>query len=243
MKKTNKNFANRYIAAALALIAILLLTGPASRADDVQETPVEAAEEEHTRQPREIAHTALEAQGVKLYVPEDETPSEGNDGGESAEDAPDAAIDYAALVDREAWAAEITAITKTLRGEYNHVETAEDKQQAAAVVWCILWRAEDTESRLFPNTVLKVIRQKGQFAGYREGNWADPALREIAVDVLGRYLAYKDGAALEEVGCVLPPEYHWFTGRQGKNWFRDAFDGSYTVWDWSWGNPYEEGSA
>lgn len=150
---------------------------------------------------------------------------------------PEGEIDYASLVDREAWAAEIEYIGKTISGEYNATETAFDRMQAAAVAWCILWRVED-QSGLFPDTIQGVVTQPGQFLGYDAGNYIDPELREIAVDVLGRYLAWKHGATPEDVGCVLPEQFRWFHGAGGQNWFRDNFDGAFTVWTWDWENPY-----
>ena len=150
---------------------------------------------------------------------------------------PEAEIDYASLVDREAWAAEIEYIGKTISGEYNATETAFDRMQAASVAWCILWRVED-ESGLFPNTIRGVVTQPGQFDGYAPENYVSQELREIAVDVLGRYLAWKHGATPEDVGCVLPEQFRWFHGASGQNWFRDNFDGAFTVWTWDWENPY-----
>ena len=37
----------------------------------------------------------------------------------------------------------------------------------------------------------------------------------------------------------LPKEYTYFAGRGGHNYFRNGFDGEYSIWDYSLESPYE----
>lgn len=228
---------------SMLLISVMMIapTGrPQDEAEIEQETEAETESVvvvEVIAEPREIAYKQRRAKKVKLYIDRVETPTEGDT---EDENVVVLQTDYSTLVDVNEWSTEIDYIGKTLKGEYNVTKTAFDRMQAAAVVWCILWRVEDTTWNYWPDNVAGVVTQEEQFLGYRPENWIDSELREITIDVLGRYLAWKNGASLEEIGCVLPPEYLWFCGAYGQNWFRNSFDGEFTVWDWSWGNPYGE---
>lgn len=124
-------------------------------------------------------------------------------------------------------------IAKTLKGECEGCSPVEQ----AAVAWCILNRV-DAEGWAFGRSVEYVTTFPDQFHGYNPNNPVVPELYEMAVDVLTRWEREKRGET--DVGRVLPPEFRWFRGDGKHNYFRDAYDGSYTVWDWSLQDPYIE---
>lgn len=107
-------------------------------------------------------------------------------------------------------------------------------QEQAAVMWCILNRVDSSE---FPNDILSVIEQPGQFAGYSPDNPVEPHLVALVEDVMGRWELEK--TAVGSVGRVLPQDYTFFTGDGVYNHFRDAYKGGNT-WDWSLNSPYGE---
>lgn len=135
--------------------------------------------------------------------------------------------------DMDVWAEAAACIAKTVYGEAMVCGTTE----RAAVVWCILNRADDAQDTT-PEGVIRVVTKPHQFHGYTEGNPLLPELEELALDVIGRWLDEKDGKA--EVGRVLPREYLFFSGDGKRNHFRTEWRGGRT-WDWSLKSPYEEG--
>lgn len=106
------------------------------------------------------------------------------------------------------------------------------RMEQAAVCWVVLNRVDKTGG-----TIKQIISKKNQFA-YRRGLPAKEEYRTLAKDVLTRWLLEKRG--VKDVGRVLPPNYIYFAGHGGHNWFRNKFiDGRY--WDWCCDDPYEEG--
>ena len=102
--------------------------------------------------------------------------------------------------------------------------------EKAAIAWVVINRVEAGYGTLW-----QVITAPNQFA-YRDGDPVDPALYELAKDVLIRWDMERCG--FEDVGRVLPREYCWFAGWDGRNWFRDAYKNG-NVWNWAWATPYE----
>lgn len=82
-----------------------------------------------------------------------------------------------------------------------------------------------------------VITARGQFVGYNKSNPVTDYYYAVAVDVLIRWDMERCG--YEDVGRVLPLEYMWFAGKNGSNYFRDAYRGGNT-WDWSLASPYDD---
>lgn len=119
-----------------------------------------------------------------------------------------------------------------IRGEAMVCGTTE----RAAVVWCILNRADDARDAT-PAGVIAVVTKPYQFHGYAADHPLLPELEELALDVIERWLDEKDGET--EVGRVLPREYLFFTGDGKHNHFRTEWDGG-QVWDWSLQSPYKE---
>lgn len=134
--------------------------------------------------------------------------------------------------DMSVWSAAAEYIAKTIYGEAMVCSTTE----RAAVAWCILNRADDAQDTT-PAGVIAVVTKPHQFHGYAEDNPLLPELKELALDVIGRWLDEKDGKT--DTGRVLPREYLFFTGDGVHNHFRTEWEGGQT-WDWSLDSPYEE---
>lgn len=91
--------------------------------------------------------------------------------------------------------------------------------EIAACMWVALNRLDAG----YADTVTEVVAAPGQFAGYSAENPVDEELAAIARDVLTRHDAQQRG---EDVPREIGREYLWFSGRDGHNWFRDAYDGA-----------------
>ena len=102
----------------------------------------------------------------------------------------------------------------------------------AAVVWCILNRADATG-----NSISSIITAPNQFAWIPSKGYSQEQY-ELVKDIFTRWLLEKEG--FENVGRVLPEEYKWFHGDGYHNHFRNAYSGSYTIWDWSLPSPYDD---
>ena len=122
-------------------------------------------------------------------------------------------------------------MARCLYGECRSVESTMEK---AAVAWCVLNRVDDDR---WPDTIQEVIGQPNQFTGYKASNPVDEDLLIISMDVITRWYLEKDGQA--EVGRVLPREYCFFVGRNGRNYFGYEWPVSET-WDWSAEDPYAD---
>lgn len=114
---------------------------------------------------------------------------------------------------------------------YNECRGVGSKTEQACVAWTILNRVDNQGL-----SISEVIRAKDQFA-FNESTTVDDSLLDLASDVLWRWNSEKNGET--EVGRVLPKEYTYFVGRGGHNYFRNGFDGEYSIWDYSLKSPYE----
>lgn len=124
--------------------------------------------------------------------------------------------------------ATISALAKTVWGEWD----GGTKTEKAAVVWTILNRCD-----AWGITPVEAVRAEGQFDGYNPWWPVTDENREIVEDVLYRH--HLEGLGVQDVGRVLPAEYLWFKGDGWDNWFRDAYEGDFNIWDWSLESPYE----
>ena len=138
------------------------------------------------------------------------------------------------LVDVEVWGADAENMARTLFGEAPYCP----KVEQAAVYWCILNRV-DNPRFCGQNTPSDVCMAENQFHGFSKNNPVDEGVYELALDVIGRWLAEKDGQ--EDVGRVLPYEYQYFYGDNVHNHFCTGDRGNGSEWDWSLPNPYEGG--
>lgn len=109
--------------------------------------------------------------------------------------------------------ADVTALAQMLYGEARGCTV--DNQRKC--VWCVLNRVDDTR---FPDTIIGVVSQPGQFYGYSPyfPEWDN--LRAVARDVLTRWSMEKQGAQVQR---ELPSGYLWFTGNGSENVFRGAY--------------------
>ena len=117
---------------------------------------------------------------------------------------------------------------------YTEARGVRSKTEQAAVVWCVLNRLDNPNRP--QKTIAEVVCAPHQF-DYRP--WAPvlPEFEELAADVLKRWQAERDGQA--DVGRVLPPEYQYFEGRGGRNWFSAKWK-SGECWGWGLASPYED---
>lgn len=106
-----------------------------------------------------------------------------------------------------------TALAQMLYGEARGC-TVLNQQQC---VWCVLNRVEDER---FPDSVIGVVSQPGQFYGYSAGFPVLDELKAVAVDVLERWSAEKQGIAVER---ELDRDMLWFTGNGVENVFRREY--------------------
>jgi spore germination cell wall hydrolase CwlJ-like protein len=109
--------------------------------------------------------------------------------------------------------ADVTALAQMLYGEARGCTV--DNQRKC--VWCVLNRVDDPR---FPETIVGVVSQSGQFYGYSPHFPVWDELRAVALDVLTRWSMEKQGAAVTR---ELPDTYCWFTGDGETNHFREAY--------------------
>lgn len=123
---------------------------------------------------------------------------------------------------------EIEMATKVMVAEAGSIK---DASHRAAVVWCILNRADASAHK----SVRRIITAPNQFAWYSNTSYTKEQY-EFVRDIFARWLLEKEG--FDEVGRTLPSDYRWFRGDGRENHFRNAYEGDYDVWDWSLIDPY-----
>lgn len=131
---------------------------------------------------------------------------------------------------------------------YTEARGVKSKTEQAAVVWVVLNRL-DNPNRL-QKTIAEVVCAPYQF-DYRPWAPVTDEFKALAADVLERWQAEKRATAgspaspggasrsAEDVGRVLPPEYQYFEGRGGRNWFSEEWK-SGEFWGWGLDSPYED---
>ena len=131
---------------------------------------------------------------------------------------------------------------------YTEARGVKSKTEQAAVVWVVLNRL-DNPNRL-QKTIADVVCAPHQF-DYRPWAPVTDEFKALAVDVLERWQAEKRATAgspaspggasrsAKDVGRVLPPEYQYFEGRGGRNWFSEEWK-SGEFWGWGLDSPYED---
>lgn len=117
---------------------------------------------------------------------------------------------------------------------YTEARGVRSKTEQAAVVWVVLNRL-DNPNRL-QKTIAEVVCAPYQF-DYRPWVPVTDEFKALAADVLERWQAEKSG--VEDVGRVLPPEYQYFEGWGGRNWFSAKWK-SQEYWGWGLASPYED---
>lgn len=109
--------------------------------------------------------------------------------------------------------ADVTALAQMLYGEARGCTV--DNQRKC--VWCVLNRVDDAR---FPDSIIGVVSQSGQFYGYSPYFPVWDELRAVALDVLTRWSMEKQGA---DVARELPSTHLWFTGNGSENVFRGVY--------------------
>lgn len=89
------------------------------------------------------------------------------------------------------------------------------QEEQMLVIWCICNRVDDSR---FPNTIMGVATQSGQFHGYSSSNPVLPRLYEVAQKVLERWDFGED--ALIHLPYAASSDYLYFNGDGYHNWFR-----------------------
>lgn len=126
---------------------------------------------------------------------------------------------------------EVIIVAKLLMRECGGIPSDTEK---ACVVWVVCNRVDSSE---FPgDTITEIVTAKNQFAYYYNTAVTDE-LYELALDVLTRWNAERNGEV--SVGRVLPKDYTYFCGDGVHNYFRNAYKGNYSIWDYSLPSPYE----
>ncbi len=131
---------------------------------------------------------------------------------------------------------------------YTEARGVRSKTEQAAVVWCVLNRLDNPNRP--QKTIADVVCAPYQF-DYRPWVPVTDEFKALAADVLERWQAEKRATAgspaspggasrsAEDVGRVLPPEYQYFEGRGGHNWFSAKWR-SDEYWGWGLDSPYED---
>lgn len=109
--------------------------------------------------------------------------------------------------------ADVTALAQMLYGEARGCTV--DNQMKC--VWCVLNRVDDPR---FPDTIIGVVSQPGQFYGYSPNFPVWDNLYAVALDVLTRWSMEKQGA---DVARDLDASFVWFTGNGVENVFRGVY--------------------
>lgn len=139
----------------------------------------------------------------------------------------------------------VQALAKTVTAEIGGLTDSASystaRMEEAAVVWCILNRADTYYKDSGAAQVEKVVKAAYQFAYNSWGNIHE-GIEDLVVDVLIRWELEKSGL-VEECGRVLPQEYLFFHGDGRHNHFRTKYKHSSAdgYWDWSLSDPYKEG--
>lgn len=123
---------------------------------------------------------------------------------------------------------DINLLAQMLWGEARGISSDTEK---AACVWCVLNRVDAGYG-----SISDVITAPYQFVGYSPTNPIDEDLKRLCEDVLMRWAMEKTGILFS--GRVLPQDYLYFSGYDGRNHFRNEYF-SNTTWDWSLPSPYE----
>jgi hypothetical protein len=123
---------------------------------------------------------------------------------------------FAELFPGEDYDETLDVLAKVLYGESRGVYDR-SVTNCACVIWCIGNRV-DAEKR--GDNFRECSTSKSQFTCYKKRNPVQDHLRNLAEDVLTRWLREKFGE--ENVGRILPKEYIYFAAHHGYNRFRTA---------------------
>lgn len=109
--------------------------------------------------------------------------------------------------------ADVIALAQMLYGEARGCSLLNQQQ----CVWCVLNRVDDAR---FPDSIIGVVSQPGQFYGYSADFPVWDNLYAVALDVMQRWSMEKQGA---DVARELDKNAVFFTGDGIQNWFRSVY--------------------
>ncbi len=112
--------------------------------------------------------------------------------------------------------AEVDALARTIYGEARGCTEIQQR----AVAWTVFNRIDDDR---FPGSLIEVVTQPQQFAGYSESFPVMEELEELARDCLTDWHSGEDR--------VLAPEFVFFFGDGKKNIFSTEYGGRGERWD------------
>lgn len=176
---------------------------------------------------REAQRAAIE-QGREITPPEPElAETVAFAAPEWAEDAPlDSGEPEPEVIDTSAK----DALAKMVWGEARGCS----RKEQAACVWVVLNRVDDPR---WPGSILGVLTQRGQFAGYDPENPVAPEIRALVDDVIARW--GMEAQCIGSVGRVIPDDYFYWQGDGKHNIFRREYRDTAT-WSWEMEDPYVE---
>lgn len=126
-----------------------------------------------------------------------------------------------------------TMLAKTIYGESRGIESVTEQ---ACIVWTVLNRVDAG----WGTNIEKVLTKPHQFCYRSHFPTVDDFgrdLKALAEDILIRWEREHNGE--DNIGRVLAPEYVFYHGKHGHNWFRTKFIGDGNYWDYSLESPYE----
>ena len=126
-----------------------------------------------------------------------------------------------------------TMLAKTIWGESRGIESVTEQ---ACIVWTVLNRFDAG----WGDNIEKVLTKPHQFYYRSHFPTVDDYgrdLKALAEDILIRWEREHNGE--DNIGRVLAPEYVFYHGKNGHNWFRDRFIGNGVYWNYSLESPYE----
>lgn len=126
---------------------------------------------------------------------------------------------------------EVVMMAKVLYLECRGVPSDTEK---ACVAWTVCNRVGLDKFK--GDTISEIITAPGQFA-YSYNTPVTDELYALSLDVLQRWNAERNGEVY--VGRVLPKDYTYYSGDGVHNYFRNNYDGGYSIWDYSLQSPYE----
>lgn len=225
----NHNFEERGTAILITLVLLILLTGAAFNSLPYNnKTSVISAETTDTQSYEPMSRDeCIDETSTTTNTTETETSTVTEEAEETSSDETESETDDEVYIQYYSKQDAID-IAKVLYAECRGVPSVTEQ---ACVAWTILNRVDKTQS-----TVYSVVRAPHQYA-FSERTKVDKELLDLAYDVLERWNREKNGET--DVGRVLPKEYTFFEGKNGHNHFRDKYDGSYNIWDYSYESPYE----
>lgn len=127
--------------------------------------------------------------------------------------------------------AEVLAKTMNREAGGFNLSVPQAKMEVACVGWTIL-NAFDTGR--FGQSITAICNP--DYVAYNYNTVIREDLLELATDILIRWYLEKDGYV--DIGRVLPDGYVYFYGDGLHNYFRNVFNNTNNIWDYSLNNPY-----